>query len=316
MNRIDRLSAIMVQLQSKKRIPLVEIEDRFEIGRRTVFRDIRALIEAGVPIGGDAAQGYFIVEGYHLPPVVFDKQEAAALLLGGKLLAPRSDKKTVRAFEEALMKIKAVLRYSDKDYLQTLEEKVSVLQRNSANHDDFQDQFFPDVQQAVAEHLVVDMEYFSNYNETVSNRQVAPLGLIYYNDNWHLIGYCFLREQIRDFRTTRIRNLELTPRTFDPKDYPNYDDFIEEQRSRFVLEEVTVELHSSIIKYIVDSKYQYGFVSEVKKGEWSEMKFMIPDQYYFARWMMMYGKYGRILAPSSLKKIAKTLSQEIFDQYQ
>ena len=59
MNRIDRLSAILIHLQSKKVVRAQEIADRFEISLRTVYRDIRALEEAGVPIGAEPGLGYF-----------------------------------------------------------------------------------------------------------------------------------------------------------------------------------------------------------------------------------------------------------------
>jgi predicted DNA-binding transcriptional regulator YafY len=86
MNRIDRLTAILVQLQSKKVVKAHEIADRFEISLRTVYRDVRALEEAGIPIGAEAGKGYFILDGYHLPPVMFSQQEANALVLGSKLI--------------------------------------------------------------------------------------------------------------------------------------------------------------------------------------------------------------------------------------
>ena len=59
MNRIDRLTAILVQLQSKKVVTAQEIADRFDISLRTVYRDVRALEEGGVPIGAEAGTGYF-----------------------------------------------------------------------------------------------------------------------------------------------------------------------------------------------------------------------------------------------------------------
>lgn len=85
MNRIDRLSAILIQLQSKKIVRAQEIADRFEISLRTVYRDIRALEEAGVPIGAEAGIGYFLMEGYNLPPVRFSKEEAGSILMATKL---------------------------------------------------------------------------------------------------------------------------------------------------------------------------------------------------------------------------------------
>ena len=105
MNRIDRLNALLIHLQSKSRVTLIEIENRFEIGRRTVFRDIRSLMDAGVPIGGDAGEGYFIVEGYHLPPVVFNREEASALLMGAKFVEKGADSETVQAFNQSMERI-------------------------------------------------------------------------------------------------------------------------------------------------------------------------------------------------------------------
>ena len=90
MNRIDRLTAILIQLQTKKVVKAQEIADRFNISLRTVYRDIRALEEAGVHIGAEAGIGYFL-ENYHLPPVMFTTEEASALMLGAKLIEKMSD---------------------------------------------------------------------------------------------------------------------------------------------------------------------------------------------------------------------------------
>ena len=86
MNRIDRLTAMLVHLQSKKVVKAEEMANRFEISLRTVYRDVKALMEAGVPIGSEAGKGYFIVDGYHLPPVMFTQDEASSMLLAGKFV--------------------------------------------------------------------------------------------------------------------------------------------------------------------------------------------------------------------------------------
>ena len=64
MNRINIVTSILIQLQSKKIIPAKEIAQRFNISLRTVYRDIRTLEEAGIPIGSEAGKGYFLVEGF------------------------------------------------------------------------------------------------------------------------------------------------------------------------------------------------------------------------------------------------------------
>lgn len=86
MNRIDRVSAILIHLQSKKIVTAKEIAERFQISLRTVYRDIRTLEAAGIPIGSEAGKGYFLVEGFLLPPVRFTPAEVGALITAGKFL--------------------------------------------------------------------------------------------------------------------------------------------------------------------------------------------------------------------------------------
>src|SRR5690606_15710452 len=103
-----------------------EIADRFDISLRTVYRDVKALMEAGVPIGSEAGKGYFIVDGYHLPPVMFSQEEASAMLTAGKLVEKMTDDSVRKAYESALLKIKSVLNDHDKDYLENLQSSIQV----------------------------------------------------------------------------------------------------------------------------------------------------------------------------------------------
>src|SRR5882672_8075758 len=99
MNRIDRLTAILIHLQTKRVVRAEEIASRFGMSLRTVYRDVKALMEAGVPIGSEAGKGYFIVDGFHLPPVMFSQEEASAILLAGKLVEKMTDESIRQAFE-------------------------------------------------------------------------------------------------------------------------------------------------------------------------------------------------------------------------
>ncbi len=118
MNRIDRVSAILIHLQTKKIVKAQEIADRFSISLRTVYRDIKALEESGVPVGGEAGVGYQLMEGYRLPPVMFTKEEAIAFLTAEKMVEKLTDASSKKHYKEAMLKIKAVLRYSEKDLLE------------------------------------------------------------------------------------------------------------------------------------------------------------------------------------------------------
>ncbi len=84
MNRIDRISAIIVMLQSRSVVRAADIAKRFDISLRTVYRDMSSLYETGVPLCGDAGVGYSLIEGYKLPPLMFTQAEALAFVTAGK----------------------------------------------------------------------------------------------------------------------------------------------------------------------------------------------------------------------------------------
>src|ERR1700755_1431753 len=110
MNRIDRLFGILTLLQSKKYVPAEKIADKFNISVRTVYRDVKALCEQGMPVSFEPNRGYFIVQGYFLPPVTFSSEEANALLLMETVVMGFADKSIQKHYSNALNKVKSVLR--------------------------------------------------------------------------------------------------------------------------------------------------------------------------------------------------------------
>src|SRR5882762_5768012 len=214
MNRIDRLTAILIQLQSKKIVKAEEIADRFEISLRTVYRDVRALMEAGVPIGSEAGTGYFIVDGYHLPPVMFSQEEASAILVAGKLVEKLGDQSVRSAFDNALMKIKSVLNPVEKDNLEILQSSVQVFRMPVPESNQFPNNFLTPIQKALVDKEVLAMEYYSSSGE-LSQRKIEPIGISFYSGNWHVIGWCRMREGYRDFRADRIQALRTCGEKFN-----------------------------------------------------------------------------------------------------
>ncbi len=315
MNRIDRLTAILIHIQGRKRTEIGALEERFEVGRRTLFRDIRALIEAGVPIGGDAGQGYFIVEGYHLPPVVFNKEEAAAILTGFKLIEQHADHKTSHTFAEALYKIKAVLKYRDQEYLEKLEQQVSIMPSPSKALSPVQDLHLEELQFALASERVISITYQKPYSEESSKRLIEPLGLINYSSKWHLIAYCRLRLSMRNFRTDRIQQMEITQEVFNPKAHPDYLEYMNETLSAESLTEVMVSFTKEVGRILGDQKYYFGLVDEQIKNDRLEMKFYIHHLDYFARWLLSFGNQVVVLSPDELSIQLNKLVDELREHH-
>ncbi len=112
MNRTDRLLAIVLELQRKRSQRAEDLAAIFETSKRTIYRDIQALCESGVPVIAQPGHGYSLVEGYFLPPVTFSADEATMLLLGSEFVADNFDAQYREAAETAGRKIEAVLQPS------------------------------------------------------------------------------------------------------------------------------------------------------------------------------------------------------------
>jgi predicted DNA-binding transcriptional regulator YafY len=313
-NRIDRLHAILTHLQSKKKVTAQEMADRFNISLRTVYRDVKALDESGVPVIGEAGSGYTIMEGYRLPPVMFTQEEASALLLGSKLAEQFTDGTIKRHFHAALFKIKAVLRSPDKDYVDSLTEHIAIIPRYSPDSDSPQ-QHLSLLQQAVVHKKIVHLHYRSNLKEETTRRKVEPIGLLHYGAAWHLIGWCQLRNDYRDFRMSRMLGVALDDHCFDPSAHPSIREYIEELRKGSDLEEVIIHFDKAIVKYLQEQKYLNGFVSEEQSETSVRMKFLTSSLSYFARWLLMYTCSVRIESPSSLKTLMNELSENLSAHY-
>ena len=309
-NRIDRLHAILTHLQSKKKVTAQEMADRFNISLRTVYRDVKALDESGVPVIGEAGSGYTIMEGYRLPPVMFTQEEASALLLGAKLAEQFTDGSVRRHFNAALFKIKAVLRSPDKEYVDSLTEHIEILTRNSPDRESPQ-QYLSQLQQAVVHKNIVHMQYRSNMKEEVTRRAVEPIGLLHYGSAWHLIGWCQLREDYRDFRLSRIQGVTLDEKTFDPGAHPSIQQYIGQIRASSDLQEAIVRVRKDTAKYLVEQKYLNGFVSEEDMGTCLRMKFLTTSFLYFARWLLMYTDAIIVEQPDMLKEHIRDLSEKL-----
>lgn len=313
MNRIDRLTAMLIHLQSKKVVKAEEMADRFEISLRTVYRDVKALMEAGVPIGSEAGKGYFIVDGYHLPPVMFTQDEASSMIMAGKFVEKMTDKSVRKAFESAMFKIKAVMSESEKDHLDLLQSHIEVYvsPRSAQNQGEFPDHFMTEIQRAVVQKQVLKIDYISNTEEPTS-REVEPIGLFYYSSAWHLIAYCRLRNGYRDFRADRIKELKNTTTKFQGRNLLSLQEYFQSMfQSNQGLVKAVVEFDKAALR----GRPVYGSISQADLGTKIRAEFMMDNDSHMARWLMMFGTSADVIEPESLKLTIAELAEELLAHY-
>lgn len=314
MNRIDRLTAILIQLQSQRITRAQEVADRFGISLRTVYRDIRALEEAGVPIGSEAGIGYFLAEGYRLPPVMFSAEEALAMLTASQFISQLTDQSLRTAYENALFKIRSVLKSDAQEMLEDLQDKVRVVPPPSqAGHPD--EIHLAQVQQALMQRYPLEMDYFSPASGAFTRRQVEPIGLVYYSDAWHVIARCRLRQDYRDFRLDRMSKIKTLPERYQLRDRLSLEQYLQKQSHTTEAQLVKVFFKQEVVQHTYHDRYQHGFMQEAKREGGTEMWFMVASEEYFARWLLMFTDAARVQAPESLKQSMQQLIRELQQNY-
>ncbi|MFL1896432.1 helix-turn-helix transcriptional regulator [Aquimarina sp. 2-A2] len=213
MNRLTRISAILTQLQSKKIVKAKEIAERFEISLRTVYRDIKTLQDAGIPIGSENGVGYFMVDGFSLPPMMLTEEEANALIVSEKLILNQGDQSLIRDFSSLLIKIKAILKSVQKDDVTKLSDRLEP----SVKRETLKSNWLSTVQKAITKTNVIEIQYNSISKQEQTVREIEPLAIYFTERAWVLVAFCRLRNDLREFRLDRISRVVVSNKSFDFK---------------------------------------------------------------------------------------------------
>jgi predicted DNA-binding transcriptional regulator YafY len=287
-----------------------DIADRFAISLRTVYRDIRTLEQAGIPLVGEAGMGYSLVDGYRLPPVMFSPEEALAFLTAEKLVAQLTDGPNAVNYSSAMYKIKAVLDQDKKDLLQNIGDHIEVFKRRGDGGIQPDLNLLQPVLKSIDQRKVLEIQYHARYNQQKTKRLVEPLGVFYSDNSWHLIAFCRMRNDYRDFRFDRIFSMELTALDFSKehqtlKEYlARYDvESAEHQNMPLVI----IKVRKDKAYWLDNQKYYQGFISQTEDGDDMEMSFLSSSLYGFARWFMMFGDHATIVQPEALKEEVRKL---------
>ena len=311
MNRIDRVTAILIQLQSAKIIKAQDIASRFNISLRTIYRDIRTLEEAGVPLIGGAGVGYSIMEDYRLPPIMFTMQEATAFLTAEKLIEKITDTSTVENYKSAMYKVKAVLRTKEKEFLEKADQHIQVVRRQTLSI--ISDDLIQTILKSISEKKVLKMRYTAKYSEENTERTLEPIRISFISNRWHLIAYCLLRKVYRDFRIDRIEQLQITENVYK-NEHPTLQKYLEEMAEKQALTKIVVMVEKRAAKHIEEPRLYYGFVSEKDIMDKKEMTFFVPSIEGFARWYMEFADQATIISPKKVKRSSKRNGSRYFEK--
>ena len=211
--RLSRLTAILTQLQTKRLVTGTELAKKFSVSLRTIYRDIKALEQANIPIITKDGKGYTLMEGYRIPPVMFTESEANALITAEQLVLKNKDSSFVKEYTAAIAKIKSVLQYGTKDKANLLADRI-VFRNNPAN--DQTSDYLSVLQLALTNYKLTNITYHAAEKDELTTRTVEPFAVYNTQENWLLIAFCRLRKEYRAFRLDRIQKLVILDDQFEP----------------------------------------------------------------------------------------------------
>jgi predicted DNA-binding transcriptional regulator YafY len=309
MNRVDRLLALILYLQSRRVVTAEEMARHFELSIRTIYRDLAALGEAGVPIAAEAGVGYTLMKGYNLPPVNFSAEEASALVTAAMLVQKFTDESIRAQMNSALLKVRAILPRDRQEQIARLESGLATTAtaRLPVQAD------LSLLQQALAHRRLLHFQYRGSGKSESMERTVEPFGLVYYTQRWHLIAWCRTRKDYRDFRADRMTSVVALDETFQPREDFCLSDFVRRTtppstftaRVRFnprAADRAKREWYLGVVK---EEEIENGSILTLATPEWTGLAF----------WLLSFGRSATVLAPESLRKLLTETACEVANHH-
>lgn len=310
MNRTDRLLAIVLELQRAGKRRAEDLAATFETSTRTIYRDMEALSEAGVPIIAVPGQGYALMAGYFLPPLSFRTDEATMLLLGSDVMAQQFDAQYRAAAESAAAKIEGVLPGHLRDEVHYLQESI----RFFAPGDPAEHETLLHLRRAILERRTVRFRYTArnpSEPEPPAYREIDPYGLIHFAGIWHVSGYDHLRRDFRNFRLDRIEELTSFDRTF-----VRSPDFTTGRRPPVEGRDLVVRalFDRETVRWVREAR-SFFTVAEEEMPDGLLVTLAVRREEEVLQWLLGWGSHVRVLEPESLRRLIAAEAEALLEHH-
>jgi predicted DNA-binding transcriptional regulator YafY len=308
MNRTDRLLAIVLELQARGRQRAEDLAASFEVGKRTIYRDIQALCEAGVPVISTPGQGYSLLEGYFLPPLRFTPDEALILLLGSDTMAQSFDAEYRAAAQAAGRKIAGALPEHLREEVRSLQASIRFFAGDGRERRQETD-ILRQLRRAIVGRHSVRFRYHARRSQdatTFSTRTADPYGLVHILGAWLVTGYCHLRQDIRHFRVERMDHLVVLPDTFIRPSNFKLEQREDPQRTMIVR-----ALFDHAAAYWVREAPSFFTIEQQQRADGLLVTLRVRDERDILQWLLGWGAHVRVLEPESLRVLIAQEAEQI-----
>ncbi|AFZ66267.1 putative transcriptional regulator [Deinococcus peraridilitoris DSM 19664] len=264
-----------------------------------MYRDVLALNEAGVPIVSMPGQGYELMEGYFLPPLVFTPDEARAMFLSGRFFVAHAGGRTAQDAQLALAKLAVVLPAATRQDAERQAALVSFIEARTRI--DFDSSRLRELQDAIQNRRVVHFSYHSRHRETPTSRVVEPERLWYHVNAWYLSGYCRSRQATRSFRLERMETLQILTEPFGER--------VTKQGGR-AFQLVRIRFPDTQVRWVMERQH-YAFQEAVAEEGGVIMTYRVETLSEMLPWLLGWGSAAEPLHPRELRDRVREEAQRV-----
>ena len=322
MNRTDRLLAIVLELQRHRIQRAEDLAATFETSKRTIYRDLEALAESGVPLISTPGQGYALVDGFFLPPVSFSNDEATLLLLGANVMAQNFDAQYQRAAQNAAAKIEAVLGNDKREAVSAIQLGLSFVTPTAASEaDGAVMERLQLLRHALLKSQAVRFEYVARFGSKAGQEpaskqhEVDPHGLSLVEGNWYLSGLDHAHEETRRFRLDRMQALTLLEQTFMR---PEPQDLLAERaknRPNDLQLGVKALFDTEVARWVRETRSWFAVAYE-DAPDGLLITFKVRHEEELVQFLLQWGRHVRVLEPQSLRQKLAREAEAMLQNYQ
>lgn len=309
--KIDRLLAITVLLLNRQRISAKELADRFEVSVKTIYRDIDALGQAGIPVVAHkgASGGFEIMEEYTLHRQLLSLKEMAAILAAIKGAASALDDGLL---EHLLEKMEALIGKMEQGQSGYAKAGVVFDFRPWGQSSAAQEKIHS-IKKAIERSLPMRITY-SNREGDGSERIIEPYKLILKGQLWYLQAFCTLKNEFRVFRLSRITSYHIMDFPFVPRKPPQLDKYAwGSEWSKEKEREVLLTFHP-IVRSRIEDTYPAGYITILDDGSIQVKGRFIADEWFYGN-LLSYGSMVKVEQPAEIALELKRRAQQIAEQY-
>jgi len=310
LNSSQRRMKLILKLQdSKKRLTVDELADEFGVSRRTIFRDFNVLSEINVPVTWDQYSGYGVMDGYKIPPLMFDSKELATIMVGLNFVKSQVDEMLVSDAKGVELKIKNTVPDELKKFMDSLDDRTVVDPFLHFGSEKKEGGNWYLVSSAISQKKSIEFTYQSKSDNKITDRKIDPYLLVFYRDHWNVIGFSHKREAIRNFVLDRMNDVKIADQIYTVDGDIDVEALIFGSNESGQLIEVQVsEEADRAFKANLPTK----IINQIRVSDKIiKVSFRFENLDYINEWLLQFGDKVEIISPERLKDKRRELIKKM-----